>query len=230
MADEMEMPPTLPHTRPTGKKKRPYRRRPLPPEPEPQVPTTPSPDGNGPLEPEKPAASARPHITVTPRSEEATWSTEDILKARLEGQNPFGRVNDNSLPLKEKARWHQRWFNNQVNPSQVHMAQRRMGWQPVRIEDLEEGTTVESLGFTVAPDGTIRRGDRNTEEVIMKMPEATYRAIQMRKTEANTKGMGSEKAAKNEAAEAVSGAHGSQAADYIAKHANITIRDKVTGG
>lgn len=226
MSDESDVPPSLP-VRPTPKRKRPYRRRQV--SREPPVPTTPSPDEDEPPALAIPAASARPRITVTPRSDEATWSTEDILKARLEGQNPFGRVNDNSLPLKDKAAWHQRWFNNQVNPSQVHMAQRRMGWVPVRVEDLEEGTTVESLGFTVAPDGTIRRGDRNTEEVILKMPEATYRAIQMRKTEANTKGMGSEKAAKTEAAEAVSGAHGSQAADYISQHAHITIRDRVTG-
>lgn len=221
MSDELDAPPPQP-VHPPVKRKRPYRRKPFAPRTFlPPPPPAASSDGDEP----PPPVAARPRITVTPRSEEGTWSAEDILKSRLEGDNPFGRVNDNSLPLKDKAAWHQRWFNNQVNPSQVHMAQRRMGWVPVRIEDLEEGTTAESLGFHVAPDGTIRRGDRNTEEVILKMPEATYQQIQMRKTAANTKGMGSEKAAKAEAAEAAASTHGDRAAEYIAKHANLTIKD-----
>jgi hypothetical protein len=172
----------------------------------------------------------KPEITVTPRSDEATWSAEDIIRARLEGDNPFGRTNDNSLPLRNRAAWHQRWFNNQVNPSQVHAAQRRLGWVPVRIEDLEEGITPESLGLTVAPDGTIRRGDRATEEVIMKMPEDLYQQVQRKKAAANVRGMSSEKAAKEEAAQAAAGQLGDQAAEYIQKHGNITIRDTVSHG
>lgn len=226
MSDAPETPPAPP----VKTRKRPYRRRPIPTPPAPVQPhpgpVLPSPDGG---DPALTAQPTRPRIIVTPRSEESTWSADDIIESRLTGQNPFGRVNDNSLPLRNKAAWHQRWFNNQVNPSQVHLAQRRLGWVPVRVEDLEDGTTPESLGLTVAPDGTIRRGDRNTEEVILKMPEASYQAIQQRKTEMNTQGMRSEKAAKAEVAAAAAGTMGDQAADYIAKHGNISIRDRVTG-
>ncbi len=166
-----------------------------------------------------------PKITVHPRSDESTWSPEDIIRARLEGENIFGHTNDNSLPLKDRARWHQRIFNNMSNPSQVHAAQRKLGWVPIRLDDLEDGITPESLGMTVAPDGTIRRGARDHEEVFMKMDEASYQAVQKKKAAENVKGMSSEKAARDDAANAAAAAHGDQAGDYIAKHTSISIKD-----
>ena len=166
----------------------------------------------------------KPEITVTPRSDESTWSAEDIISKRLSG-DPFGRTLTNDVPMRDRPHWHQKWFNSMSSPGRLHEARHVLGWEPVTIQDLPEGITPESLGFQIGPDGSIRRGDRNTEEVLFKMPEDLHNQVQARKAEANTKGLRSESAARNEAAEAVSAAHGSQAAEYVSKHANITIKD-----
>ncbi len=166
----------------------------------------------------------KPTITVSPRSDESTWSADDIIRKRLEG-DPFGRKSGNDVPMRDREAWHQHWFNSLNDPGRLHDVRHNKGWVPVTVDDLPEGITPESIGLQVGTDGSIRRGDRATEEVLFKMPEHLNQQIQMRKAEKNTKGLRSEAAAKNEAAEAVAGSHGSQAADYISKHANITIKD-----
>lgn len=165
-----------------------------------------------------------PEITVTPRSDESQWSAEDIIRKRLEG-DPFGRTATNDVPMRDRPKWHQHWFNSLNDPGRLHDVKFNKGWVPVTIQDLPDGITAESLGFHVGPDGSIRRGDRNTEEVLFKMPEDLHTQVQMRKAEKNTKGLRSETAAREEAGEAAASVHGSQAAEYIAKHATITIKD-----
>ena len=57
------------------------------------------------------------------------------------------------------------------------------------------------------------------------MPKVSYDKVQMAKAHANVKGIGSQTAARNDAAEAAGGALGSEAADYISKNTTMHIRD-----
>lgn len=177
---------------------------------------------------ETPAKRGRgrpPRITVQPRRDEGTWSAEDVLQARLVGNNPFGHTNENDVPMRDRAAWHQRWFNTLSSPAQLHRARHVLGWEPMTVADLPDGQTIEALGYTVGPDGTIRRGARDAEEILFKMPESAYRQIQTKKSAANTKGMRSPQAAKAETSEALAASHGDEAAEFINKHGSITITD-----
>lgn len=165
----------------------------------------------------------KPEITVTPRSDESTWSPDDIIAKRLAGQ-PFG-IKADQIPLKEPGKWALRIANSQVHDSRHYDMVHRLGYVPLSLDDIAPGITVESLGFRLSEDGkTLCRGIRG-DEVVYKMDKASYDQIQMAKAAKNMAGMTSEGKAKNEVAEAAAGALGSQAAEYISKHANITIKD-----
>ncbi len=93
-----------------------------------------------------------------------------------------------------------------------------------------DGITPESIGFRVSEDGqTLVRGARG-DEVVYKMPKATYDQIQGMKASANTRALRSEKAAVEDIATAAATAHGDQAADFIHANTRITIKDTVTHG
>ena len=167
--------------------------------------------------------SEKPTITVNPRSDESTWSADDIIAKRLSGE-PFGMRTD-EIPLKEPGHWQLYIANSQGNESRHYDMVHRKGWKPFTKADLAEGISPESLGFRVAEDNqTLVRGVRG-EEVIYKMPKADYDAIQAQKAAANTRDMRSGTAAKQAAAEAAVAAHGPQAAEYLS-HANLTITDR----
>jgi hypothetical protein len=168
-------------------------------------------------------SNKKPEISVTPRSDEATWDPNDVIAKRLAGQ-PFG-IKADQIPLREPKKWALRIANSQVHDSRHYDMVHRLGYVPLSIDDLASGVTPESLGFRLSEDGkTLCRGVRG-DEVVYKMEKSAYDQIQMKKAEKNVEGMKSETKAKHEAAEAAASAHGSQAADYIAKHANITIKD-----
>ncbi len=165
----------------------------------------------------------KPSITVTPRSDEATWNPDDIIARRLNGE-PFG-IKADTIPLKEPGKWALRIANSQIHDNRHYQMVRQLGYIPVTKAFLPDDVSVESLGWRLAEDGqTLCRGVRG-DEVLYAMPREAYDAIQWKKADANTKGLRSEHAAKEEVANAASGAHGSEAADYISKHANITIKD-----
>lgn len=165
----------------------------------------------------------KPEITVTPRSDESTWSPDDIIAKRLSG-HPFG-IKADQIPLREPGKWALRIANSQVHDSRHYDMVHRLGYVPLSIDDLAGGITPESLGFRLSEDGkTLCRGVRG-DEVVYKMPKEAYDQIQMAKAAKNVEGMHSEGKAKNEVAEAAAGVHGSQAAEYISKHGNITIKD-----
>lgn len=169
----------------------------------------------------------KPDITVTPRSDESTWSADDVIAKRLAGQ-PFG-IKTDAIPMREPGKWALRIANSQVYDSRHYDMVHKLGYVPFTVDDLAPGITAESVGFRVAEDGkTLVRGIRG-DEVIYKMPKDSYDQIQRAKADLNTKSLKSETAARQDAAQAAAGAHGDQAAEYIGKHAHITIKDSVTG-
>lgn len=165
----------------------------------------------------------KPRITVAPRSDESQWSQDDILARRLNGE-PFGLKQD-GIPMKEPGKWAVRIANSQLHESRHYDMVHKLGYKPMTKDMIADGITPESLGFKLAEDGqTLCRGIRG-DEVLYVMPKDIYDQIQFAKAEANVKGMKSETAAKNEAAEALVGVHGDQAAEYVSRHSNITIKD-----
>lgn len=167
-----------------------------------------------------------PKITVSPRADESTWSADDIIAKRLQGA-PFG-VRSDEIPMREPGKWQLYIGSSQGNESRHYDMVHRKGWIPFTIGDLPDGITAEAIGFRVAEDGnTLVRGVRG-EEVVYKMPKEAYALIQAGKAEANTKSLKSESAAKQDVAEAAAASHGAQAAEYISKHATISIKDTVT--
>lgn len=165
----------------------------------------------------------KPEITVTPRSDESTWSAEDVIAKRLAG-HPFG-IKADQIPLREPGKWALRIANSQVHDSRHYDMAHRLGYVPLSMDDLAVGVTPESLGFRLSEDGkTLCRGVRG-DEVVYKMAKDAYDQIQAAKAAKNVEGMHSESRAKNEVAAAAAGSLGSQAAEYIQKHGNITIKD-----
>lgn len=168
-----------------------------------------------------------PEITVTPRSDESTWHPEDVIAQRLAG-SPFG-IRADAIPLREPGKWALRIANSGVNDSRHYDMVHKLGYVPFTRSDLPDNITPESIGFRVAEDGqTLVRGTRG-DEVIYKMPKDSYEQIQLAKAAKNVEGMTSEKKARGEVATAAAQTHGSQAGEFIAKHATITIKDTVTG-
>ena len=170
----------------------------------------------------------KPSITVTPRADESSWSADDVIAKRLSGQ-PFG-VRTDEIPLREPGKWQLYVASSQGNEGRHYEMTHKKGWVPCSTADLPDGISAESIGFRVAEDGTtLVRGVRG-EEVVYKMPKTTYDRLQRLKAADNVKGMSSPKAAQQDLAEAAAAAHGSEAADYISQHAQVTVRDTVTGG
>lgn len=173
--------------------------------------------------PRKRGPGRPPKITVVPRADESQWSVEDVNRRRLDGE-PFGLVTSD-IPLREKGMWSLRIANSQSDEGRHYKMRHRLGWEPAVLADLAEGVTPESIGFRLAEDGqTLCRGIRG-DEVLYKKPKAIDQAIQMKKAEANTKGLKSERAAKEDTLNAAALSHGSEAAEFLARHATISIKD-----
>ena len=92
-----------------------------------------------------------PTITVQARSDEATWSADDIIAKRLSGQ-PFG-VRSDVIPMREPGKWALRVANSDVHESRHYDMTHKLGYLPVLSSDLAEGVTPESMGFRIAEDG-----------------------------------------------------------------------------
>ena len=164
-----------------------------------------------------------PKATVTPRTEEGTWSADDVIQKRLAGA-PFG-VRAEAIPLKEPGRWHLYIANSLGDEGRHYDMVHRKGWIPCTVDDLAPGIVPESIGLRLAEDGrALVRGARGDERVY-KMDKALYDRVQAAKAESNVKGMRSETAAKSEAAEAAVAQHGAEAAEFIAKNTRMSIRD-----
>jgi hypothetical protein len=167
--------------------------------------------------------SRPPKATVTPRDDESTWGAEDVIQKRLAGA-PFG-VRAEAIPLKEPGKWHLYIANSLGDEGRHYDMVHRKGWIPCTIDDLADGVTAEAIGLRVAEDGrALVRGARGDERVY-KMDKALYNRVQHAKAESNVKGMRSESAARTEAAEAAVAQHGAEAAEFIATHTRMSIKD-----
>lgn len=163
----------------------------------------------------------KPQITVTDRS---AFSVDDVIARRLSGE-PFG-LKSADIPLREPGKWALRIANSQMNDARHYDMVHRLGYQPATLDDLAEGVTPESVGFRLAEDGkTLCKGVRG-DEVLYKMPKDAHTKIQFAKAAANSKSMTSERAAKEDVANAAAAQHGSQAAEYIQKNTTVRVSDR----
>ena len=143
-----------------------------------------------------------------------------IMRQRID--KPFGTPSM-KVPLRgEKRNWEVRTFANDAeHPNRHYDAVFRLGWVPLTAHDLD--VSPESLGYQVAPDGRIVRG-QHSQEVMMAMPPDDYHAAQKAKSDANLASLKPQKV-RNEVAQATAKAHGDEAGEMI--HRNYTQREIV---
>lgn len=147
---------------------------------------------------------------------EATQTTPpriSVIDRRL--KNPFGTPS-REIPLRgEKQGWVVRTFcADPEHPNRHFDAVHRLGWTPLERADL--AVSPESIGYVVAADGRIVRG-QNGNEVLMGMPKAYYDQVQMAKAAANTASLNPSKL-RSEVAQATAEEHGDEAGDTTYKH------------
>lgn len=133
--------------------------------------------------------------------------TATVLDRRL--LHPFGSPSV-SITLKEGGPWELRIVDAMQRPGRLHDIRHNKGWEFVTAEELDGSP--DEYGLRVV-DGRLVRGE-NGREVLMKMPKATYDAIQQRKTEINSKGVTGQ-ALRESAAQETAVKFGSEAGDRI---------------
>lgn len=159
---------------------------------------------------------------VIPRTEEGTWSADDVRAKRLGGQ-PFG-LKVSAIPMREREKWQLYIANTSVDDARHFKMVAELGWEPVTAADLAPGVTPESLGFRVSEAGAICRGARG-DEVVYKMPKADYDRLQQQKAAKNIEGIGSQSKSRMAVAEAASSQLGDEAAEFLSHHAVINVQD-----
>ncbi len=137
----------------------------------------------------------------------ATTHRVSVLERRL--QNPFGEPSQ-TVRFKRPGLIG-RWFNDAARPGQVHRG-KELGWHPVTPDMVEDLDAIGAHDINVA--GQIVRGERG-QEVLMWMPEADYREIQMAKTRENRRLMGDPVRQKHEVVQAASRQLGDEGADFL---------------
>lgn len=162
-------------------------------------------------------AKQKPEFTVTPRAESA-FNVDEIIAKRLSG-NPFGH-GTTEIPMREQGRWATYIANGDLHPSRLYEMTARKGWVPFTAADLPEGITPESIGFQVNDAGALCRGERG-KEVVFKQPVEVREQIQAAKTAANSKGMGSAKAVKDNIIGALGSQHGDEAATTMSQYLHV---------
>jgi len=133
-------------------------------------------------------------------------------------QNPFG---DGSPDISLKDGSMATHIINTSRPGRYHDVVRNKGWEPVKPEQVDGDPA--DFGFDVA-NGRVVRGERGSE-VLMQMPAADFRDIQMAKDAKNRESV-SPKRLRAAVVEATGAAMGDQAAEYMATKAQATIRDE----
>lgn len=167
----------------------------------------------------------RPRVTVAPRTTETAFSADDIIAQRLRGGDPYG-LRDLAIPIKDAQKWALKEANDYADENRHFSIIHKEGWVPVTKDDLAPGVTPESVGYRVAEDGqTLCRGERGRER-LYKMTHENRQKIQMAKTAANKKGMGTAKAVREDVANATAGTHGSEAADFVYQNLRIHGEDR----
>lgn len=164
----------------------------------------------------------KPRITVSPRTPE-TLDVDSIIARRLAGDPRY--VKQPEVPLREKGKWYLKEANSLADANRHYTIVHEEGYLPVTIHDLPEGVSPTSIGYQTAADGITLCKGVNGDERLYKMTKEHRRLIEMKKTEMNKKGMGSAKAMRDDAANAVAGVAGSEGAEFVAKHLRITGSD-----
>ena len=138
-----------------------------------------------------------------------------ILDRRL--ANPFGAPSV-AITLKTPGPWAVRIVHADVRAGRLHDMTANKGWVFITPEEID-GSPAD-LGFRVI-DNRVVRGEHG-QEVLMKMPQADYDAIQAAKGNANLKALGSKQTV-DRAAQATATEFGSEAGDTV--FSNITVQD-----
>lgn len=140
-----------------------------------------------------------------------------VLERRL--KNPFGTPSE-GVTFKEGA-WMARWFSEALRTGRIHQAV-TLGWDFVEPGDL--ATPAADLGFQVV-DNRVVRGDAASREVLMKMPQADFDAVQKAKADTNTRNLNSGKKMKEEAANRATAHFGTDEAGEAIYKSDIDVRD-----
>lgn len=153
-----------------------------------------------------------PNATVEPTVEPKPkrFPKISVLERRL--ASPFGEPS-RSIELRDQDEpMVLRWVSEDSRPGRMDIARNIQGWEPVTKDELADPEAIQ--GLAVAPDGTVRRGERMRAH-LMKMPKAMYDKIQMAKTETLMRRQRSSSATKAEIASKTAEKFGPQAGDYI---------------
>ena len=145
-----------------------------------------------------------------------------VVERRLQTGSIFA-VGTGGIPLKEPRRWTLRIVNSEVRNGRVHEMQHEKGWQFAEIADL--AVEPYEVGFTVL-DGRIVRGAHG-QEVLMKMAQTDFSAVQAMKDADNRKNTFGEKAVKQAIVTAAGREQGgAQGADFLDRAVkSIQIQD-----
>lgn len=137
-----------------------------------------------------------------------------ILDRRL--AHPFGAP---SVPitLKTKGQWAMRVVYAKLRSGRLHQME-QAGWVFVTPKEIDGRP--EDLGFRAVDDRLVK--GEHGDEVLMKMPQKDFDAIQMRKAEINLKNLGSSQT-RDSVAQATAVKFGPEAGDTV--HANLEISD-----
>lgn len=163
----------------------------------------------------------KPRIdAVTPRSDESQFNVDDINARRLRGE----RRRENALPMRDPGKWALRWANSLAEPNRHYTIVQEDGWLPVTVDDLAEGLEVQSIGAQVGHNGQLCKGPNGDERLYKKL-KTLHDQIKLTEAHLRQKPMRSERAAKDDVAEAAAGQLGSDAAEFIHKNTSISIRD-----
>lgn len=149
-------------------------------------------------------------VVVAPRADE-TFDIDAVIRRRLEGE-PFG-ARDTTVPLKDGAKWATYEANSMADRNMHYRMVHQLGWLPVRVEDLADGITPESIGWQVDAGGVLCRGPQQDQK-LYKQPVDVRHRIAQAKAAANLKGIGSAKAVKDSMVAAASAQLGDEAATF----------------
>ncbi len=127
-----------------------------------------------------------------------------VLDRRL--ANPLGAPSQ-PITLKTPGLWAVRIVSSTVRTGRLHDMTHNKGWLYVEPDELDG--TPDELGFR-AKDGRLVRGEHG-EEVLMKIPQADYEAIQEAKARINLRNLGK----KDSVAQATAQKFGSEAGDTV---------------
>jgi hypothetical protein len=166
-------------------------------------------------------------VSVVNREDIAEHDVNAIIARRLAGE-PFGARNT-TIPLREPGRWATYEANSMADRNMHYRMVHELGWIPLRIEDLPEGLSPESIGWQVGDGGQLVRGTQGDQR-LYKMPADVRKQISDAKARANMRGMGSAKAVKASVMEAASAQLGDEAAAFTSAAITVTGQDRVTGG